>query len=161
MTRYRYFYRGRSNVIFCCYRGYRAWCFTNYDTAVRIEERLPKGDDGEDIYRYIVYRKEWGSHGGSVHLQGYVHFKDRKYFNWLRAVVGSKCRIVPAIATAQQNKEYCFKTEKDGVRTCPENADKAEWGPWEFGNIEGCRQGARTDVASGDKKLQEAVKLVS
>jgi len=62
----------------------------------------------EDQGHYWIAGREVGE-GGTPHLQCFVSFKGRKYFNAVRHLLGSRFHCEIARGTALQNRRYCSK----------------------------------------------------
>lgn len=82
-----------------------SWCFTlnNYteDEYTQVLETLKEA-------KYYIIGKEVGD-GGTPHLQGFVVFQRRYYFNVVRDKLGCRFHVEGARGTAQQNRRYCSK----------------------------------------------------
>lgn len=82
---------------------YRAWCFTlnNYTDAdiLKLEALECK---------YIVWGKEKGAEG-TLHLQGYVSFKETIELKRAKKRVGKRCHLEASKGNSVQNFEYCTK----------------------------------------------------
>lgn len=60
---------------------------------------------------YLVYGKEVGEKKETAHLQGYVQFKNRKYFNAIRKVIHPSIHLTYINGSSQDNIDYCKKDE--------------------------------------------------
>lgn len=73
------------------------------------EEDIPRITEWcEEEAKYYVIGRETGE-SGTPHLQGYVSFRGRHSFNYVRNKLGSRCHIERARGTARENREYCTK----------------------------------------------------
>lgn len=100
-----------------------------------------KPDSFKDV-QYMVWQLERGANG-TPHYQGYVVFKNRKRFDWVRK---QNARAVWASRKGnhQQAKDYCTK------------ADTRVDGPWEVGSEPAEKeQGKRSDLLTLKRKLDE------
>ena len=125
----------------------RNWCFTLNNP----------GQDDEDyrtlwqqlvtdgVASYVVFQRERGEQGGTVHLQGYVQFcrsRDRNYVK--RKLGSSRFHLEPAKGSPAQNKAYCTKAD-----TRLEGHDPHELGECPHG------QGQRSDLARVGKRIRD------
>lgn len=62
----------------------------------------------EEEAKYWIIGREVGD-SGTPHLQGYVSFRRRRTFNYVRDKLSSRCHIEGSRGTARQNREYCSK----------------------------------------------------
>lgn len=114
----------------------KKWCFTiNNYTSELYDHLLKKITDNDPTYSIVG--REKGSANGTNHLQGFIHFKEKKRFNQVKEILGNTSHIEPAKGTDRQNKVYC---SKDGDF-------------WEYGRI--IDQGNRTDLECVAKFIQE------
>lgn len=99
----------------------RGWCFTlnnytedQYNSILRIQ------------CNYLIVGKEKGELG-TPHLQGYLHFKNPRYFNGVKALLPNECHIEPAKGSPKQNHDYC---SKDGdfieIGTLPQQGKRTD-----------------------------------
>lgn len=96
----------------------RAWCFTanlpDDQEITLLEGNIPQTD-------YCCYQYEQVSHR---HIQGYVYFRNPRFFNAVRMIIKNWCGVYAHLAiargTAQQNKEYCSKEESRIPGTTPQ-----------------------------------------
>jgi hypothetical protein len=108
-------------------RGKR-WCFTlnNYTSG---ETQLLSDLFVSEHVSYAIFGREI-SQTGTPHLQGYVHFSDRKEFNQAKSLLGSRCHLEVSRGTPKEASDYC---KKDGDFT-------------EFGSLNAdSQQGKRND----------------
>jgi len=96
-----------------------------------------QGWDREPTYNethmnYIIWGRETAPTTGQQHLQGYVRFKNRKYFNFVKRALPDGAHIEPAEYSEKHNRDYC---SKEGQFT--------EHGTYEE---EAGQQGKRTDL---------------
>lgn len=83
------------------------YCFTlnNYVE----EEDIPRLQGFfEQEAKYWIIGREVGD-SGTPHLQGYVSFRRRRPFSYVRDKLSSRCHIEGSRGTARQNREYCSK----------------------------------------------------
>ena len=94
----------------------KRWCFTlnNYSTAE--VEKICECLTG-NLCVYAIVGKECGSKTGTRHLQGFVHFKARKYMKSLKKLLGDRAHLEIARGSDKQNKVYCEK-EGDVLLEC-------------------------------------------
>lgn len=80
------------------------WCFTlnNYDEADCARLLIQ-----DDKIKYLIYGKERGENG-TMHLQGFVSFKDRVSFNVAKSYVSNRCHLEVA-RNCTQSITYCKK----------------------------------------------------
>ncbi|AXH73056.1 MAG: putative viral replication protein [Circoviridae sp.] len=83
------------------------WCFTLNNYTETDIEQLRSLKDHEHV-QYIIFGKEKGEQG-TEHLQGYISFKKKKRFNFVKEAVSNKAHIEVAKGNARQNREYCSK----------------------------------------------------
>jgi hypothetical protein len=58
---------------------------------------------------YLIYGLEVGEEKETPHLQGYVQFKSRKYFNAIRKVIHPSIHLTYVNGSSQDNINYCKK----------------------------------------------------
>ena len=88
----------------------RGWCFTiNNYTA----------DDFENVKNLIENEAEKGiaeeehiNGEGTPHIQGYIYFKNARWFNAVKELLRRRAHIEPAMGNPKQNFEYCSKEGK-------------------------------------------------
>lgn len=113
----------------------RDWCFTIHFPEPQNEYVVPERP--LEKIEYMIYQVEKSPTTGSLHLQGFVYYKQPKMAptvitdlnNWAQAKAP---HILPAKGTANQNQTYCSKT-----------ATYVN-GPWEYGKKP--HQGQRNDI---------------
>lgn len=118
----------------------RGWCFTlnNYgDEDVKV---LSEGGATPQDVVYLLFGKEVSS-SGTLHLQGYVHFKTVKSFKQVKAAISDRAHVEPRQGTVKQACEYCCK-DGDVV---------------EYGNRP--NQGKRTDLEEVTQKILSGTSL--
>lgn len=113
----------------------RCWCFTifNYDTQA-IKDTI---GDMTDKIKYCVFQEELCPKTQKRHLQGYIVFENSTRLNAIKKLFNDKTmHLECARGTPQENREYCTKddTRLEGTE------------PIEYGNINLCGSGARTDL---------------
>lgn len=84
------------------------WTFTLNNYTEEEESKIIKLQDDPQI-KFIIVGKEVGSQNQTPHLQGYVQFHMRKYFNAVKALIGERAHIELAKGSPDQNVEYCSK----------------------------------------------------
>lgn len=93
----------------------RRWCFT-LNNPTEEEERsittiLQDVDDKDSPIRYIHYQKEQGNQH-TPHLQGYVAFKQKQYFQRVKDILkNNRLHLTACMGTEEQNITYCSKPE--------------------------------------------------
>lgn len=107
------------------------WTFT-----INNPDGLPTAHDFEpDSIEYMVYQEELAPETGTLHLQGYIRFRQRVAFALVRASLGGLSpHLEVAKGTPQQNKEYCTKTTFPGAER------------YEYGTCPSQSRGNRTDL---------------
>lgn len=95
--------------------GAKRWCFTlnNYtdEDEARLHELLDVEPEGrESFVEYAVYGREEGE-SGTPHLQGFIMFKARHNFVWMRNHVHDRAHFEVARGTPHQASEYCKKED--------------------------------------------------
>lgn len=104
----------------------RNWCFTlNNPVSNNPITELPMGA------KYLIYQIEEGENK-TPHIQGYIEFVNRIYFNRIKALLPQGCHIEIARGSPEQNKTYCTKEPR-------------LHGPYEYGTISKGK-GHRTDL---------------
>lgn len=93
----------------------------------------------DDTMRYFIFSEEKCPKTGRLHLQGYIQFKNRTYFNKVQEKLPHGSHIEAARGAPEQNETYCSK-EKSHIS-----------GPYEFGEV--CHQGKRNDLILFKKKV--------
>lgn len=85
------------------------WCWTtNNYTALDLINLTTFCENPE--VSYIIYGKEVGD-SGTPHLQGFVQFKKRKDFNWVRDRLPFGSHLERALGSPYQAAEYCRKED--------------------------------------------------
>lgn len=126
----------------------RRFCFTiNNYTGAELD-KLNKIAKSLEKHRYICYGLEVAPTTKTIHIQGYIEFKDaqrltfiQNYFNFQRDNKLHKFHVDVANGTAEQNKAYCIK---EGIAY------------YEFG--EPASQGKRTDMIEIKLLIKESPK---
>lgn len=113
------------------------WCFTlnnpeNNEVPLSWSEHLV----------YAEWQREVGEQG-TPHLQGYFVLKKKVRMSWLKRNLNEHAHWEPMRGNLDQNRTYCTKPET-----------RVE-GPWEFGARPGSGRGARTDLMSLKRALDE------
>jgi len=82
------------------------WCFTlnNYNE----EEYQHICSVLEEQGHYWIAGREVGE-GGTPHIQGYVSFPRRMYFNSVRSLLGTRVHLEVARGSSLKNRTYCSK----------------------------------------------------
>lgn len=62
----------------------------------------------ETVIEYLIFGREVGA-SGTRHLQGFVSFKSRRRFAYVRSVLGEQCHVEKAKGTPGDNRTYCSK----------------------------------------------------
>lgn len=114
-----------------------SWCFTWFDI-----KSPPVYDDTK--MQYLIYQEEKCPKTGSIHLQGFVQFRNRKKMNGAKAALNSKTvHLEITKGTPQQAADYCRKGET-----------RIEGGLFaEYGKL--VKQGQRTDLLHVKKLIDE------
>lgn len=95
---------------------------------------------------YYVFQLEKAPTTGTLHAQGYVELSTPSKLATIKRVLGRRVHVEMAIASREQNRAYCTKTEG--------RAEGAGAGPWEFirnpenHELQLRGQGARSDIAA-------------
>lgn len=97
---------------------------------------------------FLVWERETGEEG-TLHIQGYVRFKNRKTLSSVKALLTTRAHAEPARGSEQQNRDYCSKDR--------EQAD----GDWaEHGTLDPTlRQGRRTDITNAAALIKEGASM--
>lgn len=122
----------------------KGWCFTLNNPPDGTRERLLGLVDDEDYnVEYVVFQLERGE-GGTPHYQGYLHLREKRRFNFVRALVPGghieKRKGSPAQAIA-----YC---QKEDTRVD---------GPWEAGRCPA--PGKALELGEVQRKLDEGATM--
>ena len=126
----------------------RAWCFTLNNPSHTNEHYESEFDTlvENKTVRYVIFQRERGESGGTVHLQGYVYFHRSRDLSYCRRHLfsGEHPHWEAAKGNANQNKQYCSKesTRVDGTH------------PSERGEFPG-GQGQRSDLTQLGKRIRE------
>ena len=104
---------------------FEKYCFTLNNYTPEDERRI---QESGQHFTYCIYGREQAETTGTLHLQGYVHFKSRLEFSTARAIIGGTAHIERARGSDYQNKIYCSKSGDY----------------WEYGTL--VQQGERTDL---------------
>lgn len=68
------------------------------------------------VCRYICFGREVAPTTGTHHLQGFVHFSDRKTLKQVKATLGTHPYLAPQRGTNKQNLVYCGKDSAPFVK---------------------------------------------
>lgn len=117
----------------------RNWCYTLYE-----DEPITN-----DNFKYHIYQQEKCPTTTNLHFQGFFILKEPKEFKVVKKMLGDRVHLEEAKGNIEQNKKYCTKE------------DSRIAGPWEYGSIEDCGKGARTDVNKIKKMCKENKSLLS
>lgn len=91
----------------------RAWCFTINNYGPNVPESLNNLQNNLQG-SYLIYGYETAPTTGTPHLQGYIHLKNAKSFDRVRALLSGSTGVVGihierAVADAVANITYCSK----------------------------------------------------
>lgn len=120
------------------------YCFTLNNYTDDDEKRLEELECS-----YLVYGRELAPTTGTPHLQGYIQFAKRVDASKLRKLL--LWHIEVAKGTAQQNRDYCTKSESGST---------ISGGIVERGTIRHDESGRRTDLQEIKKKILNHVPLI-
>lgn len=117
---------------------FRSWCFTinNYT-----EEEYETIIINYNEYCYCIVGKEIGKQG-TKHLQGYVYFKNRRYLEGVKNIIGERAHLEVSRGTPSDNRHYCSKDKHFA----------------EYGELP--TQGSRTDLIKIKKNILEERKQI-
>jgi len=110
------------------------WCFTINNPTDNDKDLLYKLSEAPSC-RYLVFQQEIAPTTGTPHIQGFVSLNTRKRLSGLKKLVGDRAHLEVARGTAQQNRDYCSKSES----AIPETFE-------EFGEIPEEKRGQRSDL---------------
>ncbi len=84
----------------------KRWCFTlnNWTEEELTNIRIKT----QDQTKYLIAGKEKGEEG-TPHLQGFVHFKNKKRMSEVKKIIGPRAHLEVAVGSDIDNKEYCGK----------------------------------------------------
>jgi len=88
----------------------KRWCFTMNNYTKNDVQRITECLIG-NLCVYAIVAREKAATTGTPHLQGFVHFKTKKYLKALKKMIGNTAHLEVAKGSDVQNKVYC---EKDG-----------------------------------------------
>lgn len=129
----------------------RAYCFTcpNYNDVNR--EHLA-GLERDGFAKYVCYQGERSPTTDTPHLQGYIVLSNPRTFNGTRELLGARFHLEIARGSAEQNIEYCSKSESRDADCGFEFTEHGE----RSGIIgTGCGGGTRTDLAVLAKRVRD------
>lgn len=86
----------------------RGFCFTKNNYESNDHRSIANTLFISEKAKYLVIGKEIGEINKTKHLQGYVYFKNARYFEAVRKLLPG-CHIEVALGTAMQAREYCIK----------------------------------------------------
>lgn len=121
------------------YKGNR-WCFTVNNPG----EWRPVWQDA--VMSYMVWGLEHAPDTGTIHIQGYVRFGQRKTMNGAKRCINERAHMEKARGNEEQNRTYCLK----------EGGEHAEHGI--FDANQGVK-GRRTDLEDIAKKIAEGATM--
>lgn len=85
----------------------KRWCFTlNNYTQQELEHLSTELTDVRCEYAIAGLEK---GENGTPHVQGFVHFKEKKRFTQVKKIVGDRCHLQIARGSNADNKRYCSK----------------------------------------------------
>lgn len=130
---------------------HRAFCFTcpNYNEANR---ELLDSLCGDGIARYVCYQGELAPSTSTPHLQGYLVLANPRTFDGTRELLGPRFHLEIARGSAEQNIEYCSKSES---RDPDCGFEFVEHGDRRSVIGTGSGSGTRTDLAVIAKRLRD------
>lgn len=120
-------------------RTSRRWCFTLQQSEYKAGFPVFSGS-----MKYLVGQEEKAPTTGQVHIQGYVHFKERIGLKKAKEYLGfGGAHMEIAKGSEQENKDYCTKKES-----------RVEGG-WSLEAGEMTKAGERVDLCGVKKKIEE------
>lgn len=81
-------------------------CFTLNNYSEEDEQRIQANTE---LYLYAVYGRETAPTTGTRHLQGFINFKKKQVFRFIREILGGVAHVVPAKGSDEDNQIYCTK----------------------------------------------------
>lgn len=122
----------------------KRWCITVFDEDI-IEEPGSLWD--EDEMNFYVVQIEVCPKTGKHHLQGYIEYKTRKRFDYVKKRLPG-AHLETAKGSPDDNVEYCTKTSSRVL------------GPWTYGSPAPWEQGKRSDLADAYEIIKEGGSIV-
>lgn len=125
------------------------WCFTTFNITIDWEHLDIQSIDKKNAIKYITYQGEY-TKDARKHIQGYIQLNDRKEMTFIKKLLGdTTIHLEKAKGTPQQNKEYCQKKEKEGIK------QDIFFSPVEYGMIDLTTQGQRTDIQRIKQRIDD------
>lgn len=87
----------------------RGWCFTINNFTEEEKERIIHIINDPRVQYGIAETEHTGEGEGTPHIQGYIYWKNQKYFTAAKHFIGERAHIEAAKGNPQQNYDYCSK----------------------------------------------------
>lgn len=130
------------------------WCFTAFNNLEQyndINNIIQR--DKKKIIKYIIYQGEY-TKDNKQHIQGFIQFNDKKRLEQIKKLLDDNTAHLEIMrATPEQAKNYCKKTEKDGIK------QEIFLEPQEYGDFDNTTTGKRTDLIEIKNRLIEGETL--
>lgn len=128
---------------------YKNYSFTSFNTDIDWEHLDIQAIDKKNAIKYIVYQGEYTKEK-KKHIQGYIQFHQKKEMTFVKKLLGDNTlHLENAKGTPQQNRDYCVKIEKEGIK------QDTYFLPKEYGTIDLITSGYRTDIQNIKQRIDD------
>lgn len=124
------------------------WCFTAFNNIEQYEDinNIIRRDT-KQLIKYIVYQGEYTKET-KKHIQGFIQFHSKKRMEQIKKLLDDKTAHLEVMkGTPEQAREYCIKTEKDGIK------QEIFLEPKQYGDFDNTTERQRTDLIDIKNRL--------